>query len=164
MAYRMRRGMRGVLTAGTADPCALSQGGLFNKACWCWMFPALCTTAEYQATVGLMYPEETYAPIQTPPVVGAPTGAALTVPPASGQQAAQTIDELLAQQETAWQAQNAATMAETQRNLDAIAAGKDGDGSPTPSPTNWWLWIGVAAVGVFALATLGGGSPRRYGR
>jgi hypothetical protein len=30
--------------------------------------------------------------------------------------------------------------------------------------TNWALWGGIAIVGMFALAVIGGGSPRRYGR
>jgi len=164
MAYRHRpRGLSDVLnpTAGGQIDCGLFAGGVFRKECWCLQFPGLCSEEDYQAAVGLQSPDLIYSPIQTPPVVAAPSGAAATVPPASDLQAAQTIDELLAQQETAWQAQNAGTMAETQANLDAIAAGQPTLVSKT---TNWWLWIGVAAVGVFALVALSGGSPRRYGR
>jgi hypothetical protein len=161
MPYR-HRGLSDVLnpTAGSSLDCGLFAGGVFQKACWCLQFPSLCSSADYQAAVALANPDLVYAPIQQPPVVGAPTGTAATVAPASGQQAQETINQLLAEQMTAQQAGDAATVAQTQASLDAIAASQPS----LASATNWWLYIGIAAVAVFALVAMGGGSPRRYGR
>jgi hypothetical protein len=152
--------------AGDQPGCTFLEGGVFKPQCWCLDHPALCSPDNYKAAVGWAYPGMTYAPIQPPPVPGAPTGDKLTVPSASGADAQQTIDDILAAQMKAWQAQNAGTMAETQGNLDAI------DTSVTnwnplkliPDSTNWLLIGGLALVGVVALSAVGGGSPRRYGR
>ena len=159
MAYRHTiRGMADVLnpTAGTALDCGLLAGGVFNKACWCLSWPSLCSDSDYRAAYALAHPE-VYATLQPPPTVGSPGGGALSTPPASGAEAQVVVDDLIAQQNTAWQAQNAATLAQTQANLDAI---------PVPSSSfsmPLWLWLAIGA-GVLGLAAVGGGSPRRYGR
>lgn len=166
MAYRMRRGIGALVnpwlnpTRGTALDCGLFAGGVFQKACWCLQFPSLCSTEDYQAAMALAHPD-VYVAVQAPPAVGSPGGAALTVPPASGEQAQETVDGLLAQQDVAWKTQNQEMMAETQRRLEAIAASQP---SLFAAGMNWWLWAGIAVATVFALAVVGGGTPRRYGR
>src|ERR1035437_1781774 len=116
------RGLADVLnpTAGTSLNCGLFAGGVFQKACWCASFPSLCSSADYVATKALEDPS-VYNTLMQPPVVGAPTGSALTLPPASGAQAAATETALLNQQILDWQAQDRASMAQTQSNLDALA-------------------------------------------
>jgi hypothetical protein len=134
--------------AGDQPGCTFFEGGVFKPQCWCLDHPALCSPSDYKAAVVWSHPE-LIAAIQAPPVVGAPA----------------TIDALLTAQEKAWQDQNAGTMAETQGNLDQIDT----------SVTQWnpfknlapgvpWGLIAAAGVGVFALAAIGGGKPRRYGR
>lgn len=160
--YRIRSqaGMGDILnpTAGTALNCGLFAGGVFKKECWCLEYPSLCSEADYVASRALADPS-VYAALQAPPVVGAPTGAALTTPPASGEQAQAQVDAILAQQVSDWQAQNMGTMQQTQSGLDQFAA----DFQAATSGISWWL-IGALGLGVFALVTVGGGSPRRYGR
>lgn len=161
MAIRLKRGMGDVLnpTAGTALDCGLFAGGVFRKECWCMSWPSLCSQADYVASRALADPS-VYAALQAPPVVGAPTGSALTVPPASGAEAQAQVDAIIAQQQAAWDAQNSATMGQTQSGLDQFAA----DFTAATSGTNWMLYGVLAIVGVFALVSVGGGSARRYGR
>ena len=147
-------------TAGTALDCGLFAGGVFKPECWCLDFPSLCSQADYTAAYEMAHPE-TIAPVQAPPPVGSPVGSALIVPPASGESAQQTIDALLTQQMKAWKAQNQATMADTQAAIDAV--GKQYAQLTSPSTWPWYLWLGLG-LGVFAVATLGMGGPRRYGR
>jgi hypothetical protein len=181
MAYRVRRGL-----SSCAVPNNLSEA----KAQWCLTFPALCSTATIQAATALCSPE-VISPILQPPAVAA-VGAGLSTqqvpyPCADGSLATAAancpaysgaVDAVIAQQQTAWQAQNAATIAETQANLDAINAANppfclfgtatqadDGSwscGGLGAIPT--WVWIGLAGVAAFAMVSAGGGSPRRYGR
>jgi hypothetical protein len=155
----LRSGLADVLDpqAGSSLDCGFFGGGVFNEACWCLEFPSLCSADKYKAAVALANPDIVYAQPLPPPPVAAPTGAALTVPPASGEQAAQTVNDLLAQQEAAWQAQNARTMAETAGNLKNIQQPQNG-GVPM------WVWIGLAGIAVFGVVAIGAGSPRRYGR
>ena len=99
--------------------------------------------------------------IAVPP---APTGAALTVPPASGQSAAQLAQSLSDQQVAAQQAINAAGV---QSSLaDQAASGiVDTTNSLTDSLTSLLPWIlGAAGLLVFGMVTMGSGSARRYGR
>lgn len=159
--YRLRnRGIGDVLnpTAGTALDCGLFAGGVFNKACWCLQWPSLCSQADYVAARALADPS-VYAAIQQPPPVGAPTGAVLTTPPASGEQAQAQVDAILAQQVADWQAQNMGTMQQTQSGLDQFAA----DFKVATAGISWWIWL-AGGLGVFALVAVSGGSPRRYGR
>lgn len=102
--------------------------------------------------------------ITTMPVAPAAIPAAYTtVAPTTDEAAQQTSDSL-----------NAA-MAQTQANNLAAAQGQPtvcdsgqvlaDDGVTCVSPAaSWWLWGAVAAVSVFALVAISGGSPRRYGR
>jgi hypothetical protein len=177
--YRLRkRGMGDVLdpTSSGALKCGLFAGGVFNKACWCLEWPSLCGSADYVAAKVLADPS-LIAAIQAPPTVGAPTGAALTTPPANAADAQAEVDAILAQQLADWNAQNAATIAQTKANLDQVAQNQpitcffgtatqadDGTWSCVSSSTNWLLY-GALAVGVLALVSMGGGgSARRYGR
>jgi hypothetical protein len=145
---------------GDIGMCSAWAGGYLKKACWCLAFPSLCSKDTYAASVMLHNPEN-IAPVQSPPVVGSPSGAPLTVPPSSGEVAQQTVDDLLAQQARDWQAQNAATIADTQGNLDRINESYDNATSSMGIP---WYWWAVGGLGVFALVAAGSGSPRRYGR
>jgi len=97
-------------------------------------------------------------------VAPAPTGAALTVPPASGTDAAALAQSLSDQQVAAQQAVNAAGV---QTNVldQAASAIVDTTTSLTDSLTSALPWIlGAVGVGIFALVAFGGGSARRYGR
>jgi hypothetical protein len=160
MAYRSKRGL-----GSCTFPNNLSEA----KAQWCLTFPALCSTATIQAANALCSPDLVISPIMQPPAVPA-VGAGLSPLPApypcsDGSLAtaaancpaySAAVDSVIAQQQIAWQAQNAATMADTQANLDAIAAA---------NPSTNWLLYGALAIGVVALVSMGGGgSARRYGR
>lgn len=167
--YR-KRGLGDVTTPSTAGgsifmpptadfgdvSCGVLSGGFLKKECWCLEFPQMCSTADYQASVALAYPNLVYAPIQAPVLPGSPTGSALTVPPASGAEAQATVDRLIAEAEAASQTQGQTTMDQTAANLATVGAAQPG--------IPWWVWAGLAGVGVFALVTMSAGSPRRYGR
>jgi hypothetical protein len=114
------------------------------RGAWCLDFPSLCTTEEYQAAVALAYPENVYAPIQTPPTVGAPPSAVLTVPPASGEQAQETIDQIIARQSDEWKLQNREAIEQTATDLERIAASK-------PTSTTTWILLGAAGIGAVLL-------------
>jgi hypothetical protein len=145
----------------------------YAKAHWCLSFPTLCTKDNYQASMAYLQPS-TIAPIQTPPVVTSPVGDPLTVPPADAAQAQALIDAQLAQQLQAWKDQNAATIAQTQANLDKAGTAYDMSclvGSPVqnadgtwscsllPAGTNWLLYGGIAA-GVLGLLMIRGQGER----
>jgi len=161
MPYGLKRGMGDILnpTAGTALDCGFFAGGVFKKECWCLDHPTWCSQSDYIAARALADPS-VYDTLKEPPVVGAPSGTALTVPPVNGDQANATIDVIIAEQNQAWKDQNAASMAQTQANLDQFGQ----DYQNLTSGTNWLLYGVLAAVGLVALVSVGGGSPRRYGR
>lgn len=71
-----------------------------------------------------------YNPIQAPPTVGVPND--LVTPPSSGDQASQTINDLLANQMSNWQSQSADII-----NSNPAVALSISD----------WLLIGVGALG-----------------
>jgi hypothetical protein len=183
--YRLRS--RGGL-GSCASPNNLSEA----KAQWCLTFPALCSTATIQAATALCSPELVISPILQPPPHPA-VGAGLSPIPApypcsDGSLAtaatncpeySAAIDASIADQQRSWQAQNAATMAQTQANLDQINAANPpfcllgtatqaADGSwacPSGLPSiPTWAWFALAGVAAFAMVSAGGGSPRRYGR
>lgn len=112
-------------------------GGFFSPTCW---------TALVPSTVA-------------PP--GSPTGAVLTVPPASGADAQATVDALLNQQLIDQQNLNAAGVQSSM--LDQAASGAVAAGSAVTSAIPWTLIV-LAGLGIFALVAVGGGSARRYGR
>jgi hypothetical protein len=94
--YRVRgvSGVRRGLGDLVSDCAALSwYSYAFNPQCWAYSIP------QWQQRDQLPRPP---APVPPP----APTGPALTVPPADAQQAAGTINDVLAQQMAATQAQN----------------------------------------------------------
>lgn len=157
--YARRRGVGDVLnpTKGTALDCGLFNFGVFRQECWCLSFPSLCSQADYVASRQLADPSLIVAP-SMPPAVGAPAGALLTTPPADAGQAQATIESLLSDQWEEWQAQNRATVAETAANTGRVEGEyQEVTGFP-------WYWWALGGLGVFAIATMGGGSPRRYGR
>ena len=99
----------------------------------------------------------------------APTGSVLTTPPASGEEAQQTVDALLNQQLKNQQAIDAAQVQSSAADIvggalanagDTISNAASGVVSAVSSPI---LWLGLG-LGVFALVALSAGSPRRYGR
>jgi hypothetical protein len=108
------------------------------------------------------------------PVVGvapAPTGSALTLPPASGEEAQALVDAQLAAQLEAQKKANAAGV--TSGWIDSAASGvvdtsaSIGDSISNtlqnPFGVSWLVW-GAIGIGVFALVVGGGGSARRVGR
>jgi hypothetical protein len=181
MYLATNRGLGGSVT-GTRVNCAnpltidtLSEA----KACWCLQFPALCSTATIQAAQALINPDQVISPILEPPhvpAVSAGTSTAQVPYPCSDGSLATAatncpayngaIDAVIAQQQQAWKDQNAATIAETQANLDAINAAnppwclsgtatqaEDGTWScPSPLGIPTWAWLAIAVVGAVALS------------
>jgi hypothetical protein len=122
----------------------------------------LAQDAECRANMfgGFFWPS-CWSMLQSSPVapVGSPTGDALTVPPASGEDAQATVDALVNQQMVDQQALNASQV--TSSWWDSVTGSV---GSAAGSGTNWLLYGVLAVVGIGALVFMGGGSPRRYGR
>ena len=139
MALRFKRGL-GRTLAEDAECRSGTFGGFFTPVCW---------TRLQSSTV---------AP------VGAPTGDALTVPPASGEEAQATVDALVNQQFADQQSLNAQSV--TYSWWDSVTGGSYGAAAGAVSGvTSAFPWIvGVVGIGIFALVAFGGGSPRRYGR
>jgi hypothetical protein len=137
MGYGLSRGMGSLTPYEYAQCNSMFLRGILNPYCWQWVDPA--------------------SKLAVPP---APTGDVLTVPPASGEQAQATVDALVNQQMVDQQALNASQV--TSSWWDEVT-GAVGSVSPTSS-TSWLLYGVLAVVGVIALVSVGGGSPRRYGR
>jgi hypothetical protein len=179
MAYRSKRGL---------GSCAVPNNTSEAKAQWCLTFPALCSTASIQAATMLCYPDQVISPIMEPPhtpAVGAALSSLATPYPCSDGSLATAatdcpaysaaLDASIAGQQAAWDAQNMATMKQTQANLDQInnanpptcffgTPTQAADGTWSCGSTNWLLY-GALAIGVVALVSMGGGgSARRYGR
>ena len=103
-----------------------------------------------------------------PPVVAAPrspSGAVLTTPPASGEDAQATVDALLNQQLADQQALNAG---QVQSSVwDEIEGGTYQAGESIANAAtvafNWLPWA-LGGILVFGAVALAAGSPRRYGR
>ena len=92
----------------------------------------------------------------------APTGDVLTVPPASGEEAQATVDELLNQQLRDQQALAASQVTNSWWDRFAGGASELDPFSPA-SGVSWLVWAagGLAIAGIVFAGT---GSPRRYGR
>src|ERR1039458_9859429 len=116
MPYRFKRGF---------GACTIFANNTSEaKAYLCLTFPKLCSAADIQAANALCSPDQVISPILQPPAVAAVGGALSTLPggpyPCShGSMATAAtncpaysgaIDSVIAQQQTAWQAQNAATI------------------------------------------------------
>lgn len=139
MAYR-RAGMG-------ACACPSPQGvpNILNSCCWdqWWNGPT----------------PRTVAPPKAP--------ADLITPPASGQDAQATVDDLVNQQLADQKALNAGSMSTSWWGsvygsaADAASGASSGLGLPN---VNWWLVGGVAFGAIFLATALGAGGPRRYGR
>jgi uncharacterized protein YfaQ (DUF2300 family) len=91
----------------------------------------------------------------------APEGSALTLPPASGEDAEATVDALVDQQMRDEQALMASRV--TSSWLDDVASGAVAASEVRIGGLSPLAWLGVG-LGVIALVFVGGGSPRRYGR
>ncbi len=128
-------------------------GGLdaLNQDCWSniWGLSWFAPSA----------PKQVLAPPQ------APTGAVLTVPPASAAEAQATVDELLNQQLRDQQALNAAQVRSSvwDETLGGAAIAGDAVTSAVAGAFNWLPWL-LGGLGVFAVVALSAGGPRRYGR
>jgi hypothetical protein len=119
-------------------------GGVFNKACWCIQFPSMCSQSDYVAARALADPS-VYDTLRQPPVVSAPAG---NTPPASGSDAQQTVDNLIAQQNAAWQAQNMQSMQETQANLNQFVNDYN---QQTQNSIPMWVWLVLGGAGFILL-------------
>jgi hypothetical protein len=141
MAIRLRRGM-GVLSQYEYAQCnALPFRGIFSTFCW-----------------------QTVAPASTVAPPGSPTGDLLTLPPASGEQAQQTVDDLLNQQVVDQNAMNAGAV--TSSWWDSLTGGAYGAATGAASGfTSYLPWI-LGGLGLIVVmgSFAGGGSARRYGR
>ena len=147
MAYRAKRGMGAVDIFGqrcTPGGGELGQAQLADWSCpapqwWMKMFGLTDTSVA---------------------VAAAPTGAALTTPPASGAEAEALVQSLSDQQLAAQQAANAQGV---RSGLFDQAASALMDTTNAFSMASVMPWI-IGGVLVFAIVAVGGGSPRRYGR
>ena len=93
-------------------------------------------------------------------VPAAPTGAALTVPPASGVDAAALAQSLSDQQVAAQQAANASGVQSSL--LDQTSSGVVDTANAVTSAVPWVL--GAVGLLIFGMVAMGGGSARRYAR
>ena len=140
MPYGLNRGL-GVLTQYEYAQCnAQFLRGILNPFCW-----------------------QTVAPASQLAVPPAPTGDALTVPPESGQSAAELQQSLADEQMRRQQAIDAANVKSTwsdQLSSDIV----DTTNSLTnPGGLSWVVW-GAIGLAVFGVVAFSGGSARRYGR
>lgn len=141
MPYGLNRGMGGLTPDQLAQCDASFLGGIWNPTCW-----------------QPINPPSTVAP------VGAPTGDALTVPPASGADAQATVDALVNQQLVDQNALNAPSV--TSSWWDSLTGGTYATASSAASGlTSYLPWIlGGIGLLVFGMVAMGGGSPRRYAK
>jgi hypothetical protein len=148
MAYRVKsRGVGSILPA--EDPTGIASSDWANCRGWSSYLNPGCYFTGPKKVVG---------------VPGAPTGTDLILPPASGEDAA-ALQQAMADEAMRQQQQIAAAQVQTNVLDQAASVVVDtGDVLSTgPGGLSWWLWGGLALAG-FAVVTLGGGSPRRYGR
>lgn len=133
-------------TAGTSLDCGFFAGGVFNPACWCLSFPALCPASTYVAAQALANPEMYVQPSPLPPP-SAPSSA--TTAPDMPTQA--DIDASIAVAAAQGQQNFQTDIADTQANLDAAAAGQPGLFSSIPT----WLWLvfGGGLILIFMMPT-----------
>lgn len=142
MGYRFNRGMGRTVAQDRICQTEVLQG-FFDPACWSALELPVIGTAP------------------------APTGDALTLPPASGEDAA-ALQQSLADE--AMRRQQGIDAAQVQTNwLDRFSSGAVDTGNALnpfdggPGGLSWLLW-GALGVGAFALVTLATPGPRRYGR
>jgi hypothetical protein len=101
---------------------------------------------------------------------GAPPVDAWTVPPADGDTAQATVDEILNLQLREQQRLNAAGVDSSiaWRAASAVenagSAIGDAASAAVETLTSWKLWAVLGVAGVAVMVAIGGGSPRRYGR
>ncbi len=114
---------------------------------WAWSIPTC-----WQWPKTLIYGDN-YPNPPAPPVVGStlPDGSPIPVIPESGAAAEETIQSITDQQIRDMQAGNQTFFEDLDTKVNA------------PAGLPWWAW-GALGLGVFAVVTMGGGSPRRYGR
>jgi hypothetical protein len=125
---------------------------IFNPDCYAITWAKLFgDPAQKAAAYGATSPEVIYTQMPMPPAPGAPTGSALTVPPADGTSAAAAVDRILARQKAAWDAAARDAMSETAGAIAAAGRNPGLFGSlDSLSPTTWFL-IGTAIFAVLLL-------------
>jgi hypothetical protein len=135
--YR-RRGM------SAATDCLTLGNWLTNSSCWGHSIPYW----QQMATPGQS------APGSAPPP--APTGAVLTVPPASGAEAQQTVDTLLNAQMASQQAVTGGQVqpvSDLSSIFNQFTGGLFAGGAPSSGfSVPWWVWAVGGGILVFALA------------
>lgn len=146
--YRVRSGMgiapaecsAGSFWCKPSTDC--SQGAMWAAHPICWSMSA----DSWAKLAGAVAP------------VGAPTGAALTVPPASGADAQATVDALVNQQMLDQQAKNAAGVQSSWWDgvLGGTAAAADSAAGLIPTTPNLLLIGGIALAAVVGLSVLKG--------
>lgn len=173
---RRRRGFGDVATTAAiyvgANAAAPDAGNVSycSQGRWNWLSSATCWGRSLDSWIQLAAANG----ISTGPIAppSAPSGDLLTLPPASGESAQQTVDALLNQQTLDQQARNADNVQSNSMWQFASGIVDTGnaiaDAAGNLNPANWSLpWGTIALVGVasvLALAAVGAGSPRRYGR
>jgi hypothetical protein len=125
----MRQGL-----AAVPQDCTALSGWFMNSACWSNSIPG------WQAALGVQ-------PGSAPPP--APTGAALTVPPADAQQAAALVQQLSNQQVIAQQAADAGQVAPV-TDVYSVTGDVVSNASALPSAIPWGT-IALAAAGVLTI-------------
>ena len=128
---------------GACVDCSIWAQWLFNTGCWKYS----PTTWEQMAQ---------YPPPPMPVTVGSPGGSTLTIPPASGPQAQQTIDQIIARQVAAQIADYTAfygTVPDVPPDCGTDVPTLNADGSwkcPVSTLTYVMLAVGVLGVGLVA--------------
>jgi hypothetical protein len=142
--YAVRRGLAAVGAVNCADFFTWPPN-IFNPQCYGITAAKLFGTPEEKAAAyAATSPEVVYAPVQAPPAVSAPPVDRWVSPPASGEDAAGAIDDILARQQRAAQSQNKATMDASAASIQRLEDdAKDGAG---------FDWKILALVGVSGLA------------
>jgi len=149
MPYRHRG-----LSAMTDLPRSIFGGNVDCSAYMTWLYTPECWKRSPEAWDQIKNFVNPFSPSDI-----AHTPAVSLTPEQAGMPAPFTQEEYQAAIDQA----TAAASEQTRANiLAAVQAG--GSQIPSDTGTNWWLYIGIAAVAVFALVAMGGGSPRRYGR
>jgi hypothetical protein len=150
MALRLKRGI------GAATDVTGASTSAYCNSWLSFMDPACSTT--------LLNIFSSPSQIAPPP---APTGSALTLPPASGEDAAALAQSLSDQQMRDQQALAAAQVKSSWWDQVAGSAYQAGVAidpfNPPGGGVSWLVWV-AGGIGLIALAFMGGGSPRRYGR
>jgi hypothetical protein len=146
--YKVKSGL------GTAPPgiydCSGSISWYLNAHCW-GQTPEQWA-AQYSSQLSPIAPPQ------------APTGSVLTTPPASGEQAQQTVQDIINQQMIDQQAKNAAgvTSSTTDQILGAggAAVSAAGDAASSVMSVPGWVWWALGGTAGFLVLTATAGRRR----